>query len=169
MGSNQPLFVGINFEPIQFPANVVIKLIPRSATVCHPFTVSPLITVSSVSTPVWTAAPNPAAKANEAPPVNGDKHNANAFTPEPRAAPATPRHKSLPVSPASALEANWAPPISIAAPTIPIIAQIPKWPVGSYLLTGSFPQYAYKFNPLILSGSRYSIESGEIHLHNSGE
>ena len=46
---------------------------------------------------------------------------------------------------------------------------IPKCPVGSYLLIGSFPQYAYKFNPLIDSGSKYSIESGEIHLHNSGE
>ena len=46
---------------------------------------------------------------------------------------------------------------------------IPKCPVGLYLLTGSLPQYAYRFSPLILSGSKYSIESGEIHLHNSGE
>ena len=42
-------------------------------------------------------------------------------------------------------------------------------PVGSNLFTGLFPQYEYKFNPLILSGSKYSIESCEIHLHNSGE
>ena len=57
--------------------------------------------------------------------------------------------------------------------TAPIIVPINnatgKCPVGSYLLTGSLLQYAYRFNPLILSGSKYSIESGEIHLHNSGE
>ncbi len=46
---------------------------------------------------------------------------------------------------------------------------IPKRPVGSYLLTGSFPQYEYKFNPLTELGSKYSTLSGEIHLHNSGE
>ena len=50
-----------------------------------------------------------------------------------------------------------------------VVKVIAKCPVGSYLLTGSFPQYAYKFKPLMLSGSKYSIESGEIHLHNSGE
>ena len=44
-----------------------------------------------------------------------------------------------------------------------------KCPEGSYLLIGSLPQYAYKFSPLILSGSKYSVESGEIHLHNSSE
>ena len=63
------------------------------------------------------------------------------------------------------------PPNPIAAPIIaPIIkALIAKCPEGSYLLIGLFPQYAYKFNPLMLSGSKYSIKSGEIHLHNSGE
>ena len=40
-----------------------------------------------------------------------------------------------------------------------IVNEITKCPVGSYLLIGSFPQYAYNFNPLILSGYKYSIES----------
>lgn len=44
-----------------------------------------------------------------------------------------------------------------------------KCPLGSQKEIGLFPQYAYRFSPLILSGSRYSIESGENHLHNSGE
>ena len=61
-------------------------------------------------------------------------------------------------------------PPKIAPKTIPQTnVLIAKCPVGSYLFTGSLPQYAYKFRPLILSGSKYSIESGEIHLHNSGE
>ena len=38
------------------------------------------------------------------------------------------------------------------------------YPFGLNRLIGSFPQYAYKFNPLILSESKYSIESGEINL-----
>ena len=46
---------------------------------------------------------------------------------------------------------------------------IAKCPVGSYLLTGSLLQYEYKFKPLMFVGSKYSIESGEIHLHNSGQ
>ena len=41
-------------------------------------------------------------------------------------------------------------------------------PVGSYLFTGSLPQYAYRFNPIILDESRYSIESGVINLNNTG-
>ena len=42
-------------------------------------------------------------------------------------------------------------------------------PLGSYLLTGPLLQYAYKFNQLTLLESKYSIESSEIHPHNSGE
>ena len=54
-------------------------------------------------------------------------------------------------------------------PTNNPIIKIATLPLGSYLLIGSFPQYAYRFNPLILWGSKYSILSGEINLHNSGE
>ena len=60
-------------------------------------------------------------------------------------------------------------PPAIKPPINNVIKVIAKYPAGSYLLIGSFPQYAYRFNPLILSGSKNSIESGEIHLHNSGE
>ena len=39
---------------------------------------------------------------------------------------------------------------AIKPPINKVVKVIAKCPVGSYLLIGSFPQYAYKFNPLIL-------------------
>ena len=36
-------------------------------------------------------------------------------------------------------------------------------------MIGLFPQYAYKFNSLMLSASRYSILSGLMNLQSSGE
>ena len=41
-------------------------------------------------------------------------------------------------------------------------------PFSSILLTGSLPQYAYRFNPITLDESRYSIESGVTNLNNTG-
>ena len=47
-------------------------------------------------------------------------------------------------------------------------AKNPKFPSSSTIFTGSLPQYAYRFNPIILDESRYSIESGVINLNNTG-
>ena len=41
-------------------------------------------------------------------------------------------------------------------------------PSGSEYITGLLLQYAYRFRPLILCGSMYSIESGEIQRPHSG-
>ena len=88
--------------------------------------------LSRVSTPVCVTEATPAAINNDAPPVGIAKQSAKALTPLPNAAPATPRHSSLPVSPAKALETNCAvAPIKIDATVIAIKALIPKHPVGS--------------------------------------
>ena len=53
-------------------------------------------------------------------------------------------------------------------PPINQFAQLGRFPSSSTLLTGSLPKYAYRFNPITLDESRYSIESGVINLNKTG-
>ena len=64
---------------------------------------------------------------------------------------------------------------ALAIPTKPpkmppiIVPKKGKFPFGSIFITGLLAQYAYRFNPLIDSGSKYSILYALMNLHNSGE
>ena len=84
-------------------------------------------------------------------PANPPKVNAAPVAPPIRTPPNISPKRAQPVFPSKAEETPAViPPNNAPIPIPSNKAAIGKCPLGSTLLTGSLPQYAYKFNPLIL-------------------
>ena len=84
-------------------------------------------------------------------PANPPNVNAAPVAPPIKAPPSISPTSAQPVFPSRAEETPAVIPPNNAPSPIPINrAAIGKCPLGSTLLTGSLPQYAYKFKPLIL-------------------